>query len=86
MLEDVAMPHVQQLLARSRRRSRRQIEALDNSRDISGIRFDRVLACWPLVAFRWHGVPGEDKLAGLLIGLDVEWLAIKYLKLDKMNV
>ena len=86
MLEDVAMPYVEEFLPWSCGGSMRQIEALDDARDIARIGLDRVLARRPLVALRRHGLPGEDDLAGLLIRLDIEGLSIQYLKLHEVDV
>src|SRR5258708_4228201 len=64
----------------------REIEALNDTRDIPGIGFDGVLARGALVAFGCHGPAGKDKLAVLLIGLDIEGLAVQNLELDEMHV
>ena len=86
MFEDVAVPDVEEFLSWSYGCSVRQIETHDDTGHISGIGLDRVLACRTFVAFRGHGLTGEDEFAGLLIGRDVEGLTIQHLKLHKVNV
>jgi len=80
------VPYVEKLLAWSYRRSMREIEALNDARDIAGIGFDGVLARRALVAFGCHGPAGKDELASLLIGLDIEGLAVQHLELDEVHV
>src|ERR1700733_4200741 len=38
------------------------------------------------VALGCHGTTGEDELAGLLVGENIEGLAIQHLKLDEVDV
>src|SRR5580704_16039218 len=64
----------------------REIEALNNARDIAGIGFNGVLVRGALVTFGRHRPAGKDELAGLLIGLDIKGLSVQDLELDEVHV
>ena len=80
------MPDVEEFLSWSYRGSVRQVKTHNDSRDVSGIGLDGVLASGTFVAFWSHWPTSEDEFAGLLVGRDIEGLAIQYLKLHEVNM
>ena len=80
------MPNVKEFSSWSYRGSMWQIKAHNDSRNVSRVGLDGVLASGTFVAFWGHWLTCEDELAGLLVGRDVEGLAIQDLKLDKVNM
>src|SRR3984957_9639720 len=86
MFEDVAMPHVTELVAGFGWRSCGEIELRDDACHISRIGLDRIFPRWAFVRFRGPGNSGENQFARLHVSLRVERLSIQNLKLNQMDM